>query len=300
MKIFFMAIAIVFAMTTSANAEIYQQGVIYVIYDVEGARAVKNKADINSNGVPDVIEDIATQINAAREVFNGVFDFPDPLNCEHFKKVTSIEIDIESKAAMKQFDGLAYDRIRKKSKHNPNERVLYLKIANTTDPHKNSTAAHEYFHLVQYAANYFRNHWYLEGMARWSQDVVEKIEHYPSGWDLSVTLKSSFSEKQIYHGKYNIADFLWYPLAVRMKDKTKIPGKLTRKYKYVDGSPVFHDNIFYGPNIMLKILHIMKSKEKIAAAQFGGFEKWIKEGRAAEQNNKIILNCVREVYHEKF
>ena len=295
-----MTIALMFAMTTSATAAIYQQGVVYVIYDKEGARAVKNTADINSNGVPDVIEDIATQMNAAREVFNGVFAFPDPLNCEHFKNVTTIEIYIESKAAMKSFDGLAYDRVRKKSVHNPNESALYLRIANTTDPHKNSTPTHEYFHLVQYAANYFRNHWYLEGMARWSEDAVTKIEHYPSGWDLSVTLKSSFSEKKIYHGKYNIADFLWHPLAVRMKDKTKIPSKLTKKYKYVDGSPVFQDNIFYGPNVMLKILRMMKTKEKVAAAQFGGFEKWLKEGRDAEHNNKIILDCVREVYHEKF
>ena len=91
MKIFLTVLMMTFAVMSTASAEIYRQGVFYVIYDAEGSAAV-NKTDVNLNGVPDVVEDIATQLNAAREVFNGVFNFPDPLTSERFANVTSIEI----------------------------------------------------------------------------------------------------------------------------------------------------------------------------------------------------------------
>ena len=285
-------------MATSADAAIYRQGIIYVIYDEAGERSVTNKTDVNSNGVPDVIEDIATQVNAAREVFQGVFNFPDPLNAARFKNVSSIEINIEARDALK-FNGLAYSTVRKKSAHDSNERALHFKVANTINPHTSSTPAHEYFHLVQYSATYFRNAWYLEGMARWSQDSVTKI-NYPDGADIHFKLKSKSAEEKIFKGKYDMADFLWYPLAVNMRDKVTLPAKLVAKYKYVDGAPVFQDDIIFGPNVMLKILRALKSKENFAAEKFGGVKEWRKKGQRAELNNEIILECVREVYHGKF
>ena len=290
--------SLVFALIRPASAAVYQQGIVYVIYDETGDKAPKNKADINSNGVPDVVEDIATQVNAAREVYKDVFNFPDPLESPRFKNATSIEIDMESKTDMK-VNGQAFSASRKISKHDPNERAVHIKVANTFDPHKNATPAHEYFHLIQYGTTYFRNGWFLEGMARWSQDIVEKVEKYPSGVDVPVKLNNKTAENQIFDGKYKVASELWYPLAVNMKDKATIPSEITNKYKYVDGSPVFHDNVFYGPNVMRKVLLEMKSKEEVAAEQFGGVQKWRKDGQRAAQNNTIIMDCVREVYKSK-
>lgn len=298
MKKFLTAVALLLMITTSADAAIYRQGIIYVIYDEAGERSVTNKADVNANGVPDVVEDIATQVNAAREVFQGVFDFPDPLNAARFKNVSSIEINIEAKDALK-FNGLAYSTVRKKSAHDLNERALHFKVANTINPHTSSTPAHEYFHLVQYSATYFRNAWYLEGMARWSQDSVAKI-NYPDGADIHFKLKSKSAEEKIFNGKYDMADFLWYPLAVNMRDKVTLPAELVAKYRYVDGAPVFQDDIIFGPNVMLKILRVLKSKENLAAEKFGGVKEWRKKGQRAELNNEFILESVREVYHGKF
>ena len=297
MRILLIALALAFAFIQPANAAVYQQGVVYVIYDETGDNAPKNNADINSNGVPDVIEDIATQLNAAREVFKDVYHFPDPIESERFKGVTSIEIDIAARENMNA-NGNSYSGVRKKSKHDPNERAIHIKVANTVDPRKNATPAHEYFHLIQYGTTYFRNGWYLEGMARWSEDSVSK-KKYPSGSDVSKTLKSKTAEEEIYKEKYKAAEMLWYPLAMDMKDKETIPANVVNKYKYVDGSPVFHDDIIYGPNVMRDVLKAMKSKEEEAAAQFGGMEKWRKNGQRDEQNNPYIMNSVRDVYNSK-
>ena len=292
------AATVVFALIRPASAAVYQQGIVYVIYDETGDKAVKDKTDLNSNGVPDVVEDIATQVNAAREVYKDVFNFPDPLTSPRFKNATSIEVDIDSKTEMK-VNGQAFSASRKNSKHDPNERAVHIRVANTVNPRKNPTIAHEYFHLIQYGTTYFRNGWYLEGMARWSEDSVSKIKNYPSGADVSVKLNSEAAENQIFEGKYKVASELWYPLAVNMKDKATIPSDIMNKYKYVDGSPVFHDNVFYGPNVMRKVLQVMKSKEDIAAEKFGGMAKWRKDGQRDAQNNKIIMDCVREVYNSK-
>ena len=186
--------------------------------------------------------------------------------------------------------------INAESKHNPNESALHIDIASTADPHKNSTPAHEYFHLIQYGATYFRNGWYLEGMARWSQDSVDQIKKYPSDKNFSWTLKNKASEAQIYGAKYKAANLLWYPMSVELKDKAKIPSGIMKGYKYVDGTPVFKDNVFYGPNVIKRVLMEMKTKEDEAATAFGGRKQWIKDGVRDDQNNKYIMDCVRTVY----
>ena len=303
MKKFFLTalLMILAAVPSTVNAAVYQQGVVYVIYDETGEKAPKDMTDANANGVPDMVEDIATQVNAARELFHEVLGFPDPLKSERFKNVTCIEIDIDLKGDNKRINGNAYSGVRKKSRHNPNERALHIRIVNTVNPCKLSTPTHEYFHLIQYGTTYFRNKWFLEGMARWSQDAVQKVSKYPDGRNIPQTLNSAAANNQIFQGSYNTAKLLWYPLAVNMNDKAKIPSRLMKKYKYVNGNPVFHDDIFYGPNVMLKVLKAMKAKENDAAMaeSFANVGEWRKKGQRDERNSEFIMDSVREVYRSK-
>ena len=296
MKIFLTVLMMTFAVMSTASAEIYRQGVFYVIYDAEGSAAV-NKTDVNLNGVPDVVEDIATQLNAARELFNGVFNFPDPLTSERFANVTSIEITFAAKSDMTA-PAFAFASVRKNSLHDPNEQSLKIKMSNAVNPHKSSTPAHEYFHLIQFGATYFRNKWFTEGMAQWSEDAVAKM-NYPDGRDVALTLESPAAADKLFRSKYAASKLLWYPLAVNMRDKATIPAALIVKYRYVDGTPVFRDNIIYGPNVMREVLRVMKSKEHLAAAEFGDAAKWRQKGQRAVTNNKVMLECVREVYATK-
>jgi len=295
-KIFLTVLMMTFAVMSTASAEIYRQGVFYVIYEAEGSDAV-NKTDANLNGVPDVVEDIATQLNAARELFNGVFNFPDPLTSERFANVTSIEITFAAKSDMTA-PAFAFASVRKNSLHDPNEQSLKIKMSNAVNPHKSFTPAHEYFHLIQFGATYFRNKWFTEGMAQWSEDAVAKM-NYPDGRDVALTLESPAAADKLFRSKYAASKLLWYPLAVNMRDKATIPAALIVKYRYVDGTPVFRDNVIYGPNVMREVLRVMKSKEHLAAAEFGDAAKWRQKGQRAVTNNKIMLECVREVYATK-
>ena len=288
------------AVPMNVNAAVYQQGVVYVIYDETGEKAPKDMTDANTNGVPDFVEDLATQLNATRELFHEVFNFPDPLKSERFKNVTSIEIDIEAKTETNKANGNAYSGVRKKSRHNPNERAIHIRVANTVDPHRHVTTTHEYFHLIQYGATHFRNKWFLEGMARWSQDALSKI-NYPPAQDIPRMLKDNGDKERLFQRSYKAAELFWYPLAMDMHDKAKIPSRLMKKYKYVNGSPVFHDDIFYGPNVMLKVLRAMKAKENDAAISegFANVGEWHRKGQRDERNSEFIMDCVREVYRSK-
>ena len=93
MRILLIALALAFAFIQPASAAVYQQGVVYVIYDETGDKAVKNNADINSNGVPDVVEDIAIQVNAAREVFKDVI-FPTRLSPRALKASSRLRLTL--------------------------------------------------------------------------------------------------------------------------------------------------------------------------------------------------------------
>ena len=295
-KILLALMSLLLVSCASADAEMYRQGDVYVFYERTGAAAV-NLTDVNQNSVPDAVEDIATQINAARELFHDVCGFPDPLKSERYKNTSVIEVDINPKAKMNNHNGLAHSG-KRKSKTDPNVNALHVQIASSVNPHTNSTPAHEYFHLIQYGMTYFRNGWYLEGMARWSQDSVQEIKEYPKVRNLKKTLKSDKSAAEIFTAKYNAAKLLWHPLAVNCKDKIEIPKSLIEKYRYADGSPVFEDDIIYGANVMKKVLSTMHEKEEQAAESFGGLKQWRKDGVRSEENNEIILESVREVYKD--
>ena len=297
MKKLFLTLMLLLATISTADAEVYRQGIVSVIYERNGAYPL-DSSDRNQNSVPDSIEDIATQINAARELFHDVCGFPDPLKSDRYKNTTAIEIDIDLKSNMENHNGLAYSG-KRKSKIDPNKTVLHIRIASTVDAHKNATPAHEYFHLIQYGATYFRNKWYLEGMARWSQDSVNAIKKYPTVKNMSRTLTDKVSVAEILNAKYSTARLLWYPLALDCKDKVKIPSRLMSKYKYVDGAAVFEDDVIYGANVMKAVLNKMQSKEAQAAVSFGGLKQWRKDGVRSEKNNDIILDCVRAVYSER-
>ncbi len=294
MKKILLALMFLFASIAPGEAEVHQQGVVYVVFERTGENAVKAD-DVNQNSVPDVVEDIAIQINAAREVFHDVCGFPDPFKSPRYPNIGTIEVHVLAKANMGNSNGLAYSG-KWTSKDGSGKRALHIKVAAVVDPRKNSTPAPEYFHLIQYGATYFRNSWYLEGMARWSQDSIHAVKKYPTVKSMYMTLNSRLSKAAIFSERYKAANLLWYPLAVECKDKTEIPSSVMKKYRYADGTPVFQDDIFYGANVMNKVLAAMHEKEAVAAAGYADQKTWRKDGVRSDENNELILECVREVY----
>ena len=270
----------------------YKQSPFVIVYHKEGDEAVPLD-DNNHNDIPDRVENIAIQLTAARELYHTLYNFPDPLLSQrHAKKQPqTIEVVIRNREKMKS-NGLAFSESTK-SKLNSKKFSLKIHIANTVDPVRNLTPTHEYFHLIQYGSTYFRNAWFLEGMARWSEDGIGKKTNINS--DLNQLMQDTTQIEQLFKEKYRAQQIIWTPLSVACEDKNYIPQNIQQKYRYLDGTAVFKDDLFYGANVMQKILHCLHKQENRAVNNFESRKDWIEKGQRSSSNNPFILQCVQTV-----
>lgn len=259
----------------------YERGIFHITFQIDGDNAVPIKDD-NDNSIPDRIEDIATQLSAARELFHDILHFPDPLISDRYRgKARGIEVIVKSRQSMGR-NGGAFSKV---TASRFDRRVLTLKIhvANTVDPRNNATPEHEYFHLIQYGNSYFMNGWYLEGTARWSQDAISRV-----------TSRRKPDEVGLFDSSYDAAKKYWDPMAASA-GSVLIPKKLMRKYRYVDKSPVFKDNLINGPEAIRNLLHCLHEIEPEAVRLFGGnVQNWRKNGQRSKTNNELIFQCARK------
>ncbi len=263
----------------------YDRDVFRIVYTLEGEDAVPD-LDMNKNGLPDLVEDIATQLLAAREAFMFL-NFPDPLQSTRYTGTTGIMVIVRARAAMHGLHGRAFSRASG-SRQFPGK-WLKLHISADTKPSRNPTPAHEYFHLIQYGQSRFMNGWYLEGMARWAEDVISTVFVDPAiGMDTETAV----------HETYNAAKKLWHPLGKICSGAVRIPQSLTDKYHYVDGTAVFKDTAINGPRAMVHILACLNGKEAEAAEAWGGVATWRKNGQRSPLNTPFILECVGECYRQ--
>ncbi|MBO4301543.1 MAG: hypothetical protein J5861_08085 [Desulfovibrio sp.] len=262
-----------------------ERDVFRIVYSVEGPEAVPD-TDSNGNGIPDSIEDMATQLSAARDVFARM-GFPDPLRSQRYAGVSGIMVIVRARSSMQRLHGRAFSRASG-SRLFPGK-WLKIHISSDTDPRRNSTPAHEYFHLIQYAQSRFMNGWYLEGMARWAEDAIRKVHVDPI---------SKIDMKTPYCAKYTAAEQFWHPLGVTCGGSVLIPSSVVNRYKYVDGTPVFKDDVINGPEAMRKVLACLHTKEIEAAESFGGLTTWRRDGQLTPLNTPFILECVRETQNQ--
>ena len=271
--------------------EHYVLGRIRVFYANKGISAVE-QTDADKSGVPDHVEDVAKQVWAAHQLFCKVLKFPDPFESERYPKLTCIEIGLRDREEKGGGNGTAYEksqRARPIPEGKSNDRTLVMVVATQVDPVKGVTPSHEFFHLIQYSATYFKNPWYLEGQARWAEHSLAKdglggVKYSPRGpWP-----QSQRNLKQLFGMKYAAEYVLWNPIAART-DRAGILssrrlGKELTTLRYSDGSRVLKDNLLKGPTIMRDILIELGKMDDIAFKELG-YESW------SEANQKSPANC---------
>ena len=237
---------------------------IYYALSDNDALLSLDRGDCNGNGVPDKIENIARQLVAARRVFVEVMGLRHPFEGSRYKgRVKFIDVHVRGL----KVNGSAGDAIV--NYHRPSDppqgvEVLTIDISKKL-PCRNLTPAHELFHIFQNGYTLFKNAWYYEGMARWSESALGK------GAGIAGPLPTSAVDvTELFKLKYGASCF-WLA-AARETDKLgriRLPEAL-RALKYVGTeTSVIGDDLFCGTALMRALLEELDRADEIVSRKRG-------------------------------
>lgn len=282
----------------SADAQQAQQvDDIRIFYETSGQNAV-DVADVNANGVPDQVEDVMTQVRAARRMFVEVLGFPEPLQTKRFSEARFIDIHFRHKDVLKM-NGVAYDELQRFNKPGdpPGTRSIAFTVATSVKAPANLTPAHEFFHLIQYGTTYFKNRWFLEGTARWSERALgagglgnsRVLSHWPF---------SDEQKKAVTAMAYEASDHLWNPLAARLDKTGVIPDSAALKQlqamTYTDGTLAVKDLRLTGWALIRDVIVELGKIDDQAFRELG-YERWSEENQRSPGNDAYLFRAIEKI-----
>ncbi len=261
MKQILLLCTLVFITTLNASSSnnVYKINEFQIFYTLTGKDKLplKNQIDKNNNSIPDYIEFIGTQLNKASIIFKEL-GFTNPLNSQRYKnKVSFIRVSVKS---LKN-NGLAFDGYS--NSH------LSIHISNNLS--QNSlTPLHEYFHLIQNGYTMFKNRWFTEGTARWSEALLN--ESIVNRQKLPTTIKQL--NKDFLNQTYK-TDVYWNQMAYLCGKKT--------------------NNKLYGYDFIENILEGFDQKDKQVTKKMN-YKKynWKEKEQKSADNNHYMLCSIRE------
>ncbi|WP_455756099.1 hypothetical protein [Sulfurimonas sp.] len=264
---------LIFISELNANnfEHLYKIGNFKIFYTLNGKNKlpIYNQVDNNKNKIPDYIEDIAVQLNNVSKLFSSL-NFTNPLDSKRYKnKAFFISVTIlDMKNNGKAFDGINKANKRDKEKLQPS---LAINLSNKLNP-KSLTPLHEYFHLIQNGYTMFKNRWYTEGTARWSESILRD--------DLKQgkKLPSSTNELKIILSQTYKTSLMWNRLAYLL-----------------DKDSCYKNNIC-GAKFMQIFLENLAKYDKLMSQKMNYLTyNWKESNQKSSINDKYILMALSDV-----
>lgn len=279
----------------------HRVGKIRVFFNTTGTNAVE-AADVNHNGVPDLVEDVATQTRAAHMLFVDTLGFPDPFKTERYRSAAFLDIHLLHKNILRS-NGVTYDELQhfRRPSDPPNTPTLCFNVATSVKAASNLTPAHEFFHVIQNSVTYFKNRWFTEGMARWSERALGlgglgKVSYrgpWPPPEEELVSL---------FKMTYESSEHFWNGLAAMDDREGTMPEGLVsaelKQLTYANGAKVLQDFRLNGWRLMRDVLLELDKVDDIALRELG-YARWTEENQKSEKNNRYILNAAIEVVRRR-
>ncbi|WP_353172486.1 hypothetical protein [Acinetobacter rudis] len=287
---------------------VYKSGKFRIYYNSNPANEnyLVDRTDLNSNGIPDYVENMAIQANATTEALTHL-GFTHPLESNRYKGVAQY-IDIH---LIKQTgNGVAYEMaqnfVNKAIKEGKCSLTIHIRN-NLNDfpgdyvqgsPENYWTiATHEIFHLYQYGSNQFKGGWYLEGMTYLMERLLREGSQGGSG-----LTKLPASQAQMESAVYTVPfNQLWHRLAVlsdNSNGQLNLPSELLNR-RYIDGSKVFKDEKLKGHMFIKKALENMELKTDHLSA-INGWDKhnWAEANQISPLNRPHMLKVIQETMYQ--
>lgn len=269
--------------------KLYTLGEFRIFYTLQGENALpkENQIDLNNNNIPDYIENITQRLKVTHDVFTKLLGFKDPLKSKRYQETKFVDIHVLKSENSSAGDAIVtFDYKYFKS----NEKVVSMKIRNDLDK-DTMTPSHEYFHLLQNSYTMFKNRWYTEGTARWSEKVFEK-----GTGERDNKLPSAINElEELFTKTYDTKGF-WRKLAYECDTNNGIfKNTLNLKTNVPNYPNLIEDNRINGYEFMRVFLENLDIQDNIASKKRGlnEFDWDEKEQIKNEENNVYILIALK-------
>lgn len=236
-------------------------------YTLSGTNAlpVADQCDDDHDGVPDKIQNIARQLQTAKRCYVEALGLRHPLESPRYKgRVQHIDVNLW---ALSGKNGMAGDAIVNYHRPgDPPEGVAVVTVDLSAKlPARNLSPAHELFHIFQNGYSLFKNAWYYEGLARWSEDLLR------AGVGEAGALPASAAEVEALFKRSYDASRFWQELA-RVTDPAgtvRIPLDLRTTGYIGGGKPIIEDDRFRGAALLKALLEELDRADDVVARQRG-------------------------------
>lgn len=286
-----------FVPTRAGLPSVLVRGKLRFYYTTQGEHAVA-AGDANANGVPDAVEDAAAQTEAAFRLLVEGLGFPDPFKSPRFAgKVAFLDVHFLSRDLLKS-NGLTYDEIQRFRRPGdaPDTGSLCFDLATSVQASANLTPAHEMFHIIQNGATFFKNRWYTEGTARWSEAALG----LGGAGSARTTLRGSWPPaedrwKALFEMTYDASPQFWEPMALALDPGGELTPALipaeVRQMRYVNGEPVLKDLKLNGWKVIRQVL-LELDREDDTAFQELKLARWSEDAQKSPANLPHIQRAI--------
>lgn len=199
---------------------VYNQYRIFYALSGKDSLPSERQVDTDKNGIPDFIEKIGARLTHAEHVFKREVGLTPPLKSKRYiGKAHYIDINVLDFSNNKKGpkSGVAYDGTPKFNRIKTGQaslNVLAIDLSGSLRL-KTHSVEHELFHLYQNGYTFFKNRWYTEGTARWSELIIEgRIGR-------GKPLPDSQNAKNNLFKKTYAANTFWNELIIRIDKNTQ-------------------------------------------------------------------------------
>ena len=264
-------------------------------YSKEGDKAPLEPKDSTGSGIPDYIELMLFKFETAKILLCSSFHLRDPLVGGFFYEKGVKFIDIYIKNIPREHgiaSGIVYDEQIELLKGTEFQGKSLKITIHKNLIFKTATPIHELFHIFQFSYTHFNNMWFMEGLARWSQSIMQAKtgKHEP--------LPKNKDELDVLFHKLHDAEFFFNHLIslCEESDIFIIPENLKNNSEIYNNKKtgsvfmkVFLENCEYQNKIM---------QQTLISRDLCEVGYWSRNEKRSPNNNQYILKAIIDTVNQ--
>ena len=239
-----------------------------LFYNLRGDKKTPKTVEYSINPqIPDYIINILKSFSHAYAAYINIYKLDNPLKkgIYYEKGAKFIDIMIAQIPVQKGLVAAELVNNSKLFKEDISMQGLAIRVLLDNNLIKDTaTPIHEVFHVFQYAYCSFNNMWFMEGLARWAQNITHKRDN------IDEKLPQNIDELELLINRAHDAEYFWRKLFSLVGDEKLFINRLL-KYSAIEASII--EDKFSSKNRYLK-------------------NKWSKEEKKSRLNNKYIFSAI--------